>query len=92
MTAAPAGGQLRLRVTVADAWQIVPLSMPPDGTVADLKSRALAGAGVAAHRAEEFEVKVGGARVPDERQRLDAAGVGDGAALVVLPRRRRAVR
>jgi len=92
VTARPAGQELSVRVTVADAWQVVPLSLPPQSTVAELKGRALVRVGVGARRQDEFEVKVGGAQVRDEGQRLDAAGVRDGSGVVVLPRRRRAVR
>ena len=87
-----AGGPLALRVTVTDAWRVVALTLSPQTPVAELKRRALEGAGIGAARAGQYEVKVGGALVRDEGVRLDAAGVPDGAALVVLPRRRRAVR
>ena len=92
MTAPATAKPLALRVTVTDAWRVVALSLPPQTPVAELKRRALEGAGIGASLAAHYVVKVGGAPVLDEAIRLDAAGVPDGAGMVVLPRRRRAVR
>lgn len=92
MTVPAAGTALALRVTVTDAWRVVAVALPPQTRVAELKRRALEGAGIDTARQAEYEVKVGGALVRDEGVRLDAAGVSDGAGVVVLARRRRAVR
>ncbi len=83
---------LALKVTVADTWRPLQLSASPDETVGQLKVRALTAEAVEADRAGEYEVKFGGALVRDESQTLAAAKVPDGGALVVLARRRRAVR
>jgi len=83
---------LRLKVMVADAWMPLLLEVPPTETVARLKVRALEEATIDAATAAEYEVKFGGAPVRDESQTLRALGVPDGAALIVLSRRRRAVR
>jgi len=91
MTAA-AKAALALKVTLGDTWRPLQLSAAPDETVAQLKVRALAAETIAAERAGEFEVKVGGVLVRDESLTLVAAGIRDGGALVVLARRRRAVR
>lgn len=87
-----AAAGLRLRVTVGDGWTPVRLDAVPEETIAVLKGRALAAVHIAAERAGTFEVKFGGAGVRDESRTLGALGVPDGAALVVLPRRRRPVR
>lgn len=83
---------LPVRVTLADTWQVVNLEAAPDHTVASLKSRALADAGIAAARAATYEVKFGGAPVRDESRTLGALGAKAGSPFIVLPKRRRPVR
>lgn len=83
---------LILRVTVGDTWTPLRMEASPEEEVAAVKARALAAFHFAPARAEGYEVKHGGALVPDESLSLQAAGIGDGAALVVLARRRRPVR
>ena len=82
---------LNLRVTVSDVWRTVAVRVPPGTAALEVKQRALHGAGIDPRHEGRYELKFGGG-VMDDGQRLDAAGVPDGAALVVLPRRRRAVR
>ncbi len=80
-----------VRVTVQDTWDTVELKMPASASVAELKLRAL----VMMHVAKDpggYEVKYRGASLRDETASLDAAGVVDNAALIVLPIRRRPVR
>lgn len=83
---------LSLRVTVGDTWLPLPLEAAPNETVGRVKARALAACGIDAARAGEYEVKLGGALLPDERRTLEALGVKPGMALIVLARRRRPVR
>lgn len=83
---------LSFRVTVSDGWRVVPVVLPPSAPVAELKRRALEAASISPRLTSRYEVKYGGALVADETLRLDAVGIPDGAALVVLPRRRRPVR
>ena len=92
MTAAQAASRLKLRVTVADTWVQLAMQAPPFETVAQLKTRALAVARIDAAQASAYEVKLGGARIEDESRTLEAAGVRQGAALIVLASRRRPVR
>ena len=87
-----AAAALPLRVTVGDTWQPLPLSAAPTETVGQVKSRALAACGIDASRAPAYEVKLGGAHLPDERRTLEALGIKPGTALIVLSRRRRPVR
>jgi hypothetical protein len=91
VTAASAGA-LAVRVAVADAWETFALDARPTDSMAALKRRALEAARVDASRADRYEVKAGGALVPDESRTLAELGVASGAQLVVLFRRRRPVR
>ena len=83
---------LRLKVMVSEVWLPLLLEVPSDTSVAALKANVLDEATIGAANAAEYEVKVGGAQVRDESRTLAEVGVGDGAALIVLLRRRRAVR
>jgi hypothetical protein len=81
---------LRLRVTVQDAWEAVPLELPSSASVAELKLRAL----VMTHVSKDpsgYEVKYRGASLRNEAASLASAQVVDNAALIVLPVRRRPV-
>jgi hypothetical protein len=80
-----------LRVTVSDVWRTVEVRVAPGTAALELKQRALYLAGLDPRLEGRYELKFGGGVLPDA-QRLDAAGVPDGAALVVLPRFRRPVR
>ena len=83
---------LMVNVTVGDTWMQLHLAAKPDETVAALKARALASQRIDPARAAQYEVKLGGARIVDETRTLAAAGVKNGAPLIVLARRRRPVR
>ena len=89
---APVQTTLRLRVTVLEGWKVCALEARANEKVAAVKLRALAAAGIAASGAGAYVVKFGGALVEPESRSLSELGVPDGAALVVLPARRRAVR
>lgn len=83
---------LALKVTLGDTWRPLQFTASAEDTIAQVKARTLAAESVPPERAAEYEVKFGGALVRDESQSLAAARIPDGAALVVLARRRRAVR
>ncbi len=83
---------LNLRVTVADTWAVCALRARANEALAAVKARALAAARIEPERAAEYAIKFGGALVGDERRSLADLGVPEGAALVVLAARRRAVR
>jgi hypothetical protein len=89
---ATAAGALTVRVVVADAWETFALEARPGDHVAELKRRALEAARIDAARAGQYEVKLGGALVPDESRTLAELGVPSGGQLVVLFGRRRPVR
>jgi hypothetical protein len=88
MTAAAA---VHVRVSVTDTWDTVSFDVPPETTIAELKARALERALVRADPAA-YVVKFRGARILDEERTVSALGLPDGAALIVLPARRRPVR
>ena len=88
MSPAPAAD---LRVRVSDAWVDVALPWSVGLKVSELKLRAL----VETQRAGDpagYEVKFRGAQVLDESQTIGELKVPAGAALIVQPRWRQAVR
>jgi hypothetical protein len=89
---APVRVTVRLRVTVLDDWKVFPLEARANEKIAAVKQQALAAAGITPARAADYVVKFGGALVGNEARSLSELGVPDGAALVVLAARRRAVR
>ncbi len=80
-----------VRIMVQDAWDQVTLLLPPAASVRDAKRQAL-GLTHTAGAADDFLVKFRGAELFDESRSLADHGVVPNAALIVLPRRRRAVR
>jgi hypothetical protein len=82
---------LPLRVTVLDGWDTLVLEVPPDTTPAELKRMALARMGIR-RPSEGYVVKYNGAELFDENRSLADLGVPPHAALIVLQRRRTAVR
>jgi hypothetical protein len=82
---------LPLRVTVLDTWSAVPLEVPPGTSIAEVKRRALARMGIRRSPAG-YVVKYNGAELFDEGRSLAEHAVPAHAALIVLPRRRMAVR
>lgn len=88
---AASGAPLSLRVTVSDGWRTVAVRLPASQPAGEVKRLALEGAGLDPRRGDRYELKFGGGRLA-ETEPLSAAGVPDGAALVVLPLRRRPVR
>lgn len=83
---------MQLRVTVADTWTTQLVDVTPDEALASVKARVLKAGRIAAERAGGYEVKHAGVPVRDESRSLSALGIRDGAAMIVLSRRRRAVR
>jgi hypothetical protein len=76
---------------VQDAWDEVPLDLPPATSLADLKQVALDSTKVV-RPADEYVLKFRGAELFDESRSLADAGLVDNGALILLPRRRRPVR
>jgi hypothetical protein len=82
---------LRVRVTVQDAWDEVPLDLPPATSLADLKRAALDATRVM-RDPDEYVLKFRGFELLDESRSLADAGLVPNGAVIVLPRRRRPVR
>ena len=82
---------LRLRVTVLDAWDEVPIDLPAGASLAELKRRALSETKVT-RDADEYILKFRGSELYDESRSLADAGLVANGAVIVLPRRRRPVR
>ncbi len=80
-----------LRVTVLDVWDEVSLPKHPGQTLADVKRAALEAARIPDDPAA-FVLKFHGAELRDESRTVADAALPDNAALIVLRRRRRAVR
>jgi hypothetical protein len=82
---------LRLRVTVQDAWDEVPLDLPTGTSLAEMKRLALETTKVTRDPGE-YVLKFRGAELLDESRSLADAGLVSNGAVIVLPRRRRPVR
>jgi hypothetical protein len=82
---------LRLRVTVQDAWDEVPIDLPPAASLAELKRAALDATKVRKDP-DEYVLKFRGYELLDESRTLADAGLVPNGAVIVLPRRRRPVR
>lgn len=82
---------LRLRVMVHDAWDEIPLDLPPSTSLAELKRLALDATKVT-RSADEYLLKFRGAELYDESRSLAEAGLVPNGAVIVIPRRRRPVR
>lgn len=82
---------LRLRVTVQDAWDEIPLDLPPATSLAELKRAALDATRVV-RDPDEYVLKFRGFELLDESRSLADAGLVPNGAVIVLPRRRRPVR
>ena len=82
---------LSIRVTVLDTWDQIPLEVSPTTSVAEVKGSALLRSRVKGDAAD-FVLKFKGAELYEEGSTMADAGVGTGAALIALRRRRTPVR
>ena len=82
---------LPVRVMVLDTWEEVPLTLPGDTPIADLKRTALSKLRIRRGPAE-YVVKYNGAELYEPGNTLTTAGVVPNGALIVLRRRRAPVR
>lgn len=80
-----------VRVTVLDAWDAIALPWRGETTVAAIKREALDAARVV-DDPTRFVVKFRGYEIADEHRTLADAAIPPDGALIVLRRRRRAVR
>jgi len=84
--------RITIRVQGADLWDSIRIESPPDEAVLSIKLRALQALYPDADFHEDYAVKLGGIEVLDEEASLSEAGVRDGSILLLIHRRRRAVR
>ena len=84
-------GTVPVRVTVLDSWEDVPLTLPVQTTITEVKRAALAHARVR-HPATEYLVKFRGAELAEGNRSLADSGVTANSALIVLRRRRNPAR
>jgi hypothetical protein len=82
---------LPVRVMVQDAWDEVLLDLPAVTPLAELKRQALQATRVTGNP-DAYLLKFRGAELEDESRSLAEAGLVPNGALIVLRRRRRAVR
>lgn len=82
---------VRLRITVADAWDTVTIDAAPSLTMAELKQQALTEATGRPVAPEQYVMKYRGALVLDERETVAGLALRSGAPLIVLPARRHPV-
>lgn len=90
--AADASPRWTIRVQVADAWDAVRVSVPPNEPVLSVKVRALEALRPDAAYHDDYVVKLHGVAIAGEHASLDEAGVRDGSILLVMLRRRQPVR
>jgi hypothetical protein len=76
---------------VQDAWDEVPLDLPPAASLAELKRAALQATKVI-RDPDEYVLKFRGFELLDESLSLADAGLVPNGAVIVLPWRRRPVR
>lgn len=81
----------RIRVMVHDAWDQLELDVQPGATLANLKADLLDATRVRGDP-DEFVLKWRGAELRDESATIGSLELPDDAALILLRRRRRAVR
>jgi hypothetical protein len=81
-----------VRVQCAEAWDAVRVELTPSTRVLDVKRAAMSVLMPDVDDIGEHVVKLNGFEIIDERQSLEAAGALDGSTLLIMSRRRRAVR
>ena len=91
-TASATAMPLQVRVTLADTWITRSMDAKADESVRSVKARLLEANRIPGDLANGYEVKHGGVPVKDESRSLSALGIKNGAALIVLSKRRRPVR
>ena len=81
-----------VRVQCAEAWDAVRVELTPVTRVLDVKRAAMSVLLPDVDDIGEHVVKLNGCEITDERQSLEAVGAVDGSTLLIMSRRRRAVR
>ncbi len=92
LASADAAGLWTVRVQGAEVWDAVKVEVLPAMTVRDVKQAAMTALMPDVDDLDAYVVKLGGFEIVDERVSLQAAGALDGSTLLIMARRRRAVR
>jgi hypothetical protein len=82
---------LPLRVMVEDVWDEIPLEVPADTPLGEIKRQALRASRVT-EDPSAYVLKFRGAELSEESRSAAEAGLVPNGALIVLARRRRPVR
>lgn len=81
-----------LRIRCAEAWDAVRVELVPDTRVRDVKQAAMAELMADVDDLDGYVVKLHGCEVIDENASVQSAGAVDGSTLLIIARRKRAVR
>jgi hypothetical protein len=81
-----------LRVQCAEAWDAVRVELTHATRVIEVKRAAMSVLMPDVDDIGEYVVKLNGFEITDERQSVESVGAVDGSTLLVMSRRRRAVR
>ena len=90
--AADGATAITIRVQMLEAWDAVKVIVEPGTAVATVKARALAVLAPDIPQPADVVTKLGGFEIRDESMSLSAAGVKDGATLLLHMRRRQPLR
>ena len=90
--AADGATAITIRVQMLEAWDAVKVIVEPGTAVATVKARALAVLAPDVPQPADVVTKLGGFEIRDESKSLSAAGVKDGATLLLHMRRRQPLR
>jgi hypothetical protein len=88
----PGAAAWTIRVQLAEAWDAVRVSMSPETSVADVKRHALDALDPAAMPLDTYVITHRGFEILDESLSIAAAGIVNGATLLIQYRHRRPVR
>ncbi len=86
------GAHWTVRVQCAEAWDAVRVVVAPETSVADVKRAAMAALLPDVDNRDEYVVKLHGFEVSREDVSIQAADAREGSTLLIMSRRRRAVR
>jgi hypothetical protein len=87
-----AAATMHIRVQAAELWSTVRVDSAPNESVLAVKLAALASFYPEGVTADDFVVKLHGFEILHENESIKSSGVMDGSTLLLIRRRRRAVR
>ncbi len=81
-----------LRVQSAEVWDTIKIEVAPDVLVRDVKQAAMGALMPDVDAIDEYVIKLGGFEIVNEGVSVQSSGAIDGSTLLLMSRRRRAVR